>query len=58
MTNLTHTCGYAHYDGMATAMGRFKTAVDGYRAVSGGPLRKTRAEAVTDECAATHQRGQ
>lgn len=58
MTSPTHACGYVHYDGMATVIGRFKPAIDGYRAVSGGPLRKTRAEAVTDECTATHQRGQ
>lgn len=55
MSNRPHPCGHVHYDGMAVAVGRFQPTPDGFRAISGGTLRQSRAEAVADECEITHR---
>lgn len=50
-------CDHVHYARMAVAVGRFSRATVTYRAVSGGPLRASREEAIADECAANHNPG-
>lgn len=48
-------CAQRHYAGMARAAGRFEpNGPTGYQAASGGPMRARRAQAVLDECRATH----